>query len=374
MYPWYLKVIFFVVLIFTNSCNSQNPTDTRQAMYLALPTSPVKVTNTEGNWLVYELHIKAAAIDKVEVYYNDALLQTYTDFITKDDLHLASIWLPYPQTGWNNKELTHLFYYTNNDGANLVENVTLPINEQYPDAKNIAFPVPQGVWLAEGAPGSTSYHTRAIFPYPEPIYDTEQEGYLIGNNPQRYAIDYAQLENGLPYKNDGLKLEDWYCYNRPVLAAEGGIVLFTENSIPDHQTPGELDYHITADNVTGNVVYIEHPDGSIGTYCHLMPNSILVQKGNVVTTGQELGRLGNSGNSSAPHLHMHVLTNPKGKQIQKYEDGLYFESLPYAFSQFKKLGQLPPGYLDEPPLTPFTPTTDEIFNHALPSESDVIKF
>lgn len=371
----YLKIILISLFIFTYSCKADDTaTNNQQEFYVALPTSPVKVTNTEGNWLVYELHIKAVAIDKVEVYYNDALLQTYSDFITKDNLHLASIWLPYPQAGWEKEQLTHQFYYQNADSTNLVENFSLPIKKQYAEAKTIAFPVPEGVWLAEGAPGTTSYHTRAIFPYPEPVYDPEQNGYLIGNNPQRYAIDYAQLENGLPYKNDGTSLEDWYCYNQPVTAVESGTVLFTKNTIPDHQTPGEYDYDITTENVTGNVVYVEHADGTISTYCHLIPHSVTVQAGDVVTTGEELGRLGNSGNSSAPHLHMHVLTNPEGKQIQKYEDGLYFESLPYSFSQFKKLGQLPPGYLDEPPLTPFIPTTTEEFKNVLPAESDVIEF
>ncbi|WP_339701822.1 M23 family metallopeptidase [uncultured Marixanthomonas sp.] len=371
----YLKIILISLFIFTYSCKADDTTtNNQQVFYVALPTSPVKVDNTEGSWLVYELHIKAPALDKLEVYYNSELIQTYSDFITKDNLHLASIWLAYPETGWEKEQLTHQFYYTNTDGTNLVENFTLPISKQYPEAKNIAFPVPQGVWLAEGAPGNTSYHTRAIFPYPEPIYDPEQDGYLIGNNPQRYAIDYAQIENGLPYKNDGTSLEDWYCYNQPVAAVASGTVLFTKNTIPDHQTPGEYDYDISIENVTGNVVYIEHFDGTISTYCHLIPNSVTVQAGEVVTTGQELGRLGNSGNSSAPHLHMHVLTNPESKQIQKYEDGLYFESLPYAFPQFKKLGQLPPGYLDEPPLTPFTPTTAQDFNNALPAESDVIEF
>ncbi|PVW13180.1 M23 family metallopeptidase [Marixanthomonas spongiae] len=370
----YCVSILFALWIVVTSCKADDPITHRNEFFVALPTPPVKVNNTEGSWFVYELHVKALVMDKLEIYHNGALLQTYTDFITKDDQHLASIWLSYPQAGWKNELLTHQFYYRNAEGTNLKEDFNLSVEQQYAKAKTIAFPVPEGTWLAEGAPGSTSYHTRAIFPYPEPVYDPEQEGYLIGNNPQRYAIDYARITDGLPYKNDGLNLEDWYCYDQPVTAVEDGVVVFTENSIPDHQTPGELDYEITATNVTGNVVYVEHPDGTISTYCHLIPNSVVVQKGDVVTTGQELGRLGNSGNSSAPHLHMHLLTNPDGKQIENYEDGLYFESLPYVFPQFEKLGQLPPDYLNEPPLTPFVPTETEFYKQTLPAESDVIRF
>lgn len=370
----YLKTVCVFFFIFFAACKGDDASTQTQSFFIALPTDPVKVTNTEGDWLVYELHIKAPSVSKAELYQGSTLLQTYTDFITKDDLHLASIWLPYPESGWNTQQIKHTFYYTDTNGSEKVETFTLPINSNYPASKTITFPVPEGIWLAEGAPGSTSYHTRAIFPYPEPQYDTTQEGYLVGNNPQRYAIDYARIEEGLPYKNDGSSLEDWYCYNQPVTAVESGTVLYTKNTIPDHQTPGEYDYDITTENVTGNVVYIEHADGTISTYCHLIPNSVTVTVGDVVATGDEVGRLGNSGNSSAPHLHMHLLTNPEGKSIEAYEDGLYFESLPYVFPQFKKLGQLPPGYLDVPPLSPFSPSEDTDFTQKLPSESDVIQF
>src|SRR5690606_21300975 len=198
--------------------------------------------------------------------------------------------------------------------------------------------------------------------------------YLIGNNPQRFAIDYARLENGLPYKNDGKKLEDWYCYSMPILAAEGGRVIFIQSDIPDNKTPGKLDYPTDLTNATGNVVYIEHADGSIGTYCHLKENSIIVREGDVVNKGQELGKLGNSGNSFAPHLHLHVLDNPNGKKLTEYSDGLFMESLPYSFAAFVKLGALPVDYLTQEPIVPFVPTMERDCRDMLPAESDVIAF
>lgn len=310
----------------------------------------------------------------MEIFDGNELQLTYDDFNTRDDLQLASIWLEFPETGWKNLGLIHKFYYKDSIGNAKQTTFNLKVEQQYPDPITIAFPVPQGIWLAEAAPGSNSYHTRAIFAYPELVFDSEQQGYLIGSNPQRYAIDFAKLVDGLPYKNTGKNLDDWYCYNLPIRAAVGGKVVFTENKIPDNMTPGEIDYKITASNITGNVVYIEHEDSSIGTYCHLIPNSIVVEVGDIVSTGQEIGRLGNSGNSSAPHLHFHLLTNPEGKQITEYADGLFMESLPYKFSQFTKLGSLPTGYLDEPPLKPFVPTMSEVYNNALPSENDVIEF
>src|SRR5690606_34447621 len=130
---------------------------------------------------------------------------------------------------------------------------------------------------------------------------------------------------------------------------------------------GKLDYPTDLTNATGNVVYIEHADGSIGTYCHLKENSIIVREGDVVNKGQELGKLGNSGNSFAPHLHLHVLDNPNGKKLTEYSDGLFMESLPYSFAAFVKLGALPVDYLTQEPIVPFVPTMERDCRDMLPA-------
>ena len=323
---------------------------------------------------MYDLHIKAPNLQHVAIYNDGDLLLTYEDFNQRGDVSIGSLWLAFPEKGWKSEELRHVFHFKDSSD-NLKQYVYhLKIDRQYPDPMTINFPLPQGVWLAEGAPGVSSYHTRALFAFDEPIFDTKQQAYLYGNNPQRYAIDYAKLVDGLPFKNDGSKLEDWHCFNQPVLAAQGGTVIYAKDGIADNQTPFELDYETDINNATGNVVYIEHADGSIGNYSHLKMNSVLVEVGDVVSTGQELGRLGNSGNSFAPHLHMHVLTNPDGKQLQDYSDGLYMESQPYKFSQFTKLGTAPVGYLDIKPIYPFEPTGIKVHRNVLPAESDVIEF
>lgn len=370
-----LLAILTIFISLFSSCESDNTTaPVENNIHIALPTPPVKVYNTTGTWLVYEMHIKTNMLDEVQIMYKNETLLTYTDFINVDDMYIGSFWLEFPENGWQESELIHNFIYRDDNGAQVEHHYNLNIALPFLEPKTIAFPVPQGVWLAEGAAGPNSYHTRALFPYETPFYDQLQNGYLFGNNPQRYAIDYALLVNGLPYANDGTKLSDWYCYNLPIYAAKGGKVIFTEDGIPDNLTPGQLDYETDLTNATGNVVYIEHEDGTIGTYCHMIPNSIMVEVGEIVEEGQIIGRLGNSGNSFAPHLHMHVLTNPEGKIISNYSDGLFMESLPYKFSVFTKLGELPPGYLDQNPIVPFIPNMSQKFNNVLPSESDVISF
>jgi murein DD-endopeptidase MepM/ murein hydrolase activator NlpD len=59
----------------------------------------------------------------------------------------------------------------------------------------------------------------------------------------------------------------------------------------------------------GNLVKIEHPDGTITLYAH--NNRILVRKGQVVQQGEQISELGNTGRSTGPHLHFEI--HPNGK-------------------------------------------------------------
>jgi murein DD-endopeptidase MepM/ murein hydrolase activator NlpD len=80
----------------------------------------------------------------------------------------------------------------------------------------------------------------------------------------------------------------------------------------DDQVPGSLPdpATITFANVDGNHFTLDLGQGLYAFYTHLKNGSLRGTKGNRVKRGQELGRLGNSGNTSAPHLHLHVMTTP----------------------------------------------------------------
>jgi murein DD-endopeptidase MepM/ murein hydrolase activator NlpD len=58
----------------------------------------------------------------------------------------------------------------------------------------------------------------------------------------------------------------------------------------------------------GNLVEIEHPDGSLTLYAH--NNRILVNKGQKVTQGQQISEMGSTGRSTGPHLHFEI--HPSG--------------------------------------------------------------
>lgn len=69
--------------------------------------------------------------------------------------------------------------------------------------------------------------------------------------------------------------------------------------------------HASSAGAYGNMIEIAHGDGTRTRYAHL--SAIGVKKGERVARGQRIGALGNTGNSSGPHLHFEVLVD--GDQV-----------------------------------------------------------
>ena len=59
----------------------------------------------------------------------------------------------------------------------------------------------------------------------------------------------------------------------------------------------------------GHTVVIDHGNGIRTRYAHMYPGSIAVRAGQRVYQGQQIGRIGSTGNSTGPHLHFEVLVN-----------------------------------------------------------------
>ena len=90
----------------------------------------------------------------------------------------------------------------------------------------------------------------------------------------------------------------------PVCAARNGLVMQIENDhadVPLGQKPPQ--------GARPNFVRVLHTDGSMALYAHLQQGSVAVQLGQTVGKGDRLGSVGNSGQSTAPHLHFVVQLN-----------------------------------------------------------------
>lgn len=60
----------------------------------------------------------------------------------------------------------------------------------------------------------------------------------------------------------------------------------------------------------GNYVILEHSNKEYSLLAHFKQHSIMVNEGDIVKQGQNIGLCGNSGNSSEPHIHFQVMDSP----------------------------------------------------------------
>lgn len=184
-------------------------------------------------------------------------------------------------------------------------------------------------WWTSNGPSNFSNHRRAIL-----VYDGDA---LI---PQRFAVDWVQFgEDGLMFKGDPAKNESYHCYGEEIYAVADGVVVRTNNGIEEN-VPGKGPSPSTIDteNAGGNYVILKLDTGHYAFYAHLIPNSHRVKQGERVTRGQVLGLLGNSGNSTAPHLHFQLTAEmlPLIDVQPKLPAPLKSEGVPYVFDTFMK--------------------------------------
>ena len=120
------------------------------------------------------------------------------------------------------------------------------------------------------------------------------------------AFDFLLLdEQQKSYKSNGLLCENYYCYNKPVLAPADGYIEDIFDNIDDNEI-GKID---TVNN-WGNSIIIRHLPGLYTQLSHLRKGSFKVSKGDYVKRGDVLANCGNSGRSPEPHIHFQVQTLP----------------------------------------------------------------
>lgn len=122
---------------------------------------------------------------------------------------------------------------------------------------------------------------------------------------QSYALDITKLSSlgrrALPLF-DTKSPADYFIYNEPVFSPCNGVVKFASNQFDDLPV-GERDRK----NVAGNYVVIACESDYTLVLAHLQ-RSVSVAAGDVISIGQRLGLVGNSGNTTEPHLHIHAVS------------------------------------------------------------------
>jgi hypothetical protein len=158
------------------------------------------------------------------------------------------------------------------------------------------------------------------------------------SNSQRFAIDWLKLNDaGEFYSGDKTKNESYADYGQAIYAVADGTISSTLDTV-DAGTPGVLPANdpvlgpkLTIENVDGNHIIQDLGGGVWAMYAHLGKGSLLVKPGDTVRKGQKIADLGNTGNSSAPHLHLQLMDNPSLLQA---------DAVPYVIDGFTYEGQV----------------------------------
>ncbi len=151
----------------------------------------------------------------------------------------------------------------------------------------------------------------------------------------RHAWDFEVFdEKGMEFRGHGNKLEDFYCFNKPVLAPYHGWVEEIEDGIEDNPI-GEIN---TSKN-WGNTIIIRHAEGLYSKLCHLKEETFKVAKGDYVKKGDVIAYCGNSGNSPKPHVHFQLQGTPYiGSKTIEYPVGHYLlnQNGHFSLKQYEK--------------------------------------
>ena len=184
------------------------------------------------------------------------------------------------------------------------------------------FPL-KGRWYIAGAPSLNSHHRWGIV--------------------QEFAFDLVKLKSNSATRTEETptqKPESFFAFGEPVHAVADGTVVAIVNDIPEskilirdeNETQAQFEQRDMENQNTllskgfkyamGNSVILKHANNEYSYYLHLKKGSVVVKAGDRVEKGQKIGEVGQSGNSTEPHLHFHLADGP---------DMLNSRSLPIAF-------------------------------------------
>jgi hypothetical protein len=186
-----------------------------------------------------------------------------------------------------------------------------------------------------------------------------------------FAIDWIKVDSaGKAFRGDGTKSDEWLCYGVDILAVAPGTVVETLRDLPD-EPPGLAPTGLKVSEIAGNHVLLDLGRGRYAMYAHLAPHSLPVHVGDRVKAGDKLGILGNSGNTTGPHLHFQISDRPSTLNVT---------SLPFVFETMRLGGRIPIN-LDDietdsikgTPL-PIDRTIARPLTRAMPLSRDIVDF
>ncbi len=232
------------------------------------------------------------------------------------------IYVEVPVTG--GRRLHHVIEYSQSHaGKNTRHRYEHPSVEVSTSAPPVlGAPLGEGSWAAIYEPAWARGHRRVVF-------TIDGVEYIPG----RFAIDFVRLDSTGRYASGNEnEIANWYGYNNPVHAVADGVVVATRTDFAESPTLFCAHPVYASADATGNYVAIDIGNGSIVFCEHLKPGSITVVKGQKIRKGDVIGAVGFTGQSTGPHLHLHVAN---------HNAPLAAEGIPFVFDSFRLLGRYP---------------------------------
>ena len=122
-------------------------------------------------------------------------------------------------------------------------------------------------------------------------------------HPQDFALDIVGVNavgNRAALFSDSRDLESYVIYGSPIFSPCDGKISAVVDDLPDYIPPDR-----DTENPAGNHVLIEC-EGYEVLLAHMLQGSVAVNVNDEITGGSLLGKVGSSGNTSEPHLHIHA--------------------------------------------------------------------
>ena len=222
--------------------------------------------------------------------------------IASGQTRLVYMWLDYSAADKVPRRLAHFIQCrAKREAEEDYEIEVAPIQVREAPPLSVGPPLRGGDWIAEGGPSNSSYHRRARMAVGGVLYFA-----------QRFAIDYEKVTpDGHTHTGDLKKNGNYLCYGAEVLAVAEGRIVALKDGVPENiPDPIARAVQITMETAGGNFVALDLGYHRYALYGHLIPGSLKVKLGDSVKRGQVIASLGNSGNSTEPHLHFQIADQP----------------------------------------------------------------